>query len=432
MSFKMAKDLVIEFQAREVTRLSRQYMDLLDSPHPSVRLQGINGLKKTGTWTEYALKLAEDSNFGVRKALAEYIKETGTQDQQPVIEQLLMDPDDRVRLSALNALYAINPEPERLRVLLQDPSPKIRVRVLKLAASELPPEDVQPLLEDRHVSVRAEAYQAFIERTEDPVALEKIAQETPFPQARKSALLKLLVFRPDFVQKFFSEMLSSDRYTEQEKKVALTTLKHLPYDAIASILRQAFDDPRLRAHYPVLIPLYVEINLDSPATAISFLTAWLEAEEPKIRLSAVKGFGKLAEPATVTLLRERLQDSDETVRAAAVDALARLMDYELEKVVGDLLQDHSYLVRKAAIKAISRLKLVDEYANFVERMNEKKEETRLRVACIEHSAKARYGFAIESPKRIMGDLSEASLIRSAAAYALLRLSPAAVIELLSQ
>ncbi|MDD8053411.1 MAG: hypothetical protein PHX90_04955, partial [Thermotogota bacterium] len=96
------------------------------------------------------------------------------------------------------------------------------------------------------------------------------------------------------------------------------------------------------------------------------------------------------------------------------------------------LQDHSYLVRKAVMKAISRLKLEDEYANLVERINEKKEEIHVRKTGIEQSAKVRYSYAIESLKRIMNDESEDSLIRGAAAQALLRISPAAVIELLSR
>ncbi len=432
MSFKMAKELLMEYHSREITRLSKQYMALLDSPQASVRLQGINGLKKTGTWSEYLLKFADDSDFRIRRALAEYIKETGTQNQQPVIEQLLKDPDDRVRLSALNAFYAINPDPERLKALLEDPSPKLRARVLKIAASDLLSKDIQPLLEDKHLSVRAEAYQAYIEKTEDPEVLEKIVNETVFPQARKSALLKLLVFRPAFVLKFFPEMLSSDRYPEKEKKALLAILKYLPYDAIQSALLQAFDDPRLRAHYPTMIPLYVEINLESPATVISFLAKWLESEEGSIRLASVKGFGKVSEPTTVTILREKLEDPDEKVRAATVDALARLLDYELENFIERLLQDHSYLVRKAVMKAISRLKLEDEYANLVERINEKKEEIHVRKTGIEQSAKVRYSYAIESLKRIMNDESEDSLIRGAAAQALLRISPAAVIELLSR
>jgi len=44
----------------------------------------------------------------------------------------------------------------------------------------------------------------------------------------------------------------------------------------------------------------------------------------------------------------------------------------------------------------------------------------------------RYSYAIESLKRIMNDESEDSLTRGAAAQALLRISPAAVIELLSR
>ncbi len=134
----------------------------------------------------------------------------------------------------------------------------------------------------------------------------------------------------------------------------------------------------------------------------------------------------------MTILREKLEDPDEKVRAATVDALARLLDYELENFIERLLQDHSYLVRKAVMKAISRLKLEDEYANLVERINEKKEEIHVRKTGIEQSAKVRYSYAIESLKRIMNDESEDSLIRGAAAQALLRISPAAVIELLSR
>ncbi len=432
MSFKMAKELLMEYHSREIIRLSKQYMDLLDSPQASARLYGINGLKKTGTWSEYPLKFADDSDFRIRKALAEYIKETGTQNQLPVIEHLLKDPDDRVRMNALNALYAIDPDRERLKTFLEDPSPKIRERVLKIAASDLLSKDIEPLLGDKIASVRAEAYQAFIEKTEDAEVLEKIVNETPFPQARKNALQKLLVFHPAFVLRFFPEMLSSGRYSEKEKKSLLAILKYLPYDAIRSVLLQAFEDQGLRAHYPALIPLFVEITLESPATVIGFLTKWVEAEEAPIRLAAVKGFGKVSEPATVTVLREKLEDPDEKVRAATVDALARLMDYELEIVVERLLQDHSCLVRKAVLKAISRLKLEEEYPNFVERINEKREETHVRKTSIEQSAKVRYSYAIESMKRIMNDESEDSLIRSAAAQALLRISPAAVIELLSR
>jgi HEAT repeat protein len=430
MSFKMAKELLLEYESQEMTRLTRQYLALLDYPQAAVRVQGINGLKKTGTWSEYVTQFADDSDFRVRKALAEYIKENGTQNHQPVIERLLADPDDRVRLSALAALYAINPEPEALKQYLKDPSPKIRARLLKIASAELSMDDIQPLLSDKDNGVCTEAYLVYVEKTEDAEILEKIVKETRFPQVRKSALQKLLVYHPAFVVSFYPEMLGSSLYSEKEKKILLSILKFLPFDAIQGVLHQVFEDPQLRMYYPTLIPLYVDINLESPATVISLLSKWVDDEEASVRLAAVKGFGKLSEPATVSILRDKLGDFDEKVRSAAVEALSRLLDYELENVIEELVKDHSYLVRKSALKAISKLKLEDEYAYLTEKIAEKKEELRVRKTGIEQSAKVRYSYAIELLKTIMKDESENSDIRSSAAQALLRISPAAVIELL--
>lgn len=431
MSFKMAKELVFEFVEKEITQLTKQFLLLLDSSNPNVRLQGINALKKIGSYSEYVPKMSEDADYRIRKAVAEYIKAVGTSAHQPVIEKLLKDFDDRVRVSALTALYTINPSFEEIREYLTDASPRLRARILKIASMEMTKEDLAPLVKDKDMNVQKQALLALIDKTEDQEVLKALVKDTPFSDVRKKSIQKLLIFDPVFVVSYFGEMLQSENLPEKEKRILLGLVKYLPSDIIHNILDQIFEDVRYRKFYPKVLPLFVEINFDSTARVISLLSKLIDDEENSIRLAAVKGFGKLSEPTTVTILRNHLQDTDEKVRSAVVEALSKMLDYELQESIESLSKDFSVAVRKSVIKAIAKLKLEDDYGYLLEKISEKKEESKLRKTGIEQSAKVKYSHAIELLKRIIQDETETYFVRNAAASSLLKISPAAVIELFS-
>jgi HEAT repeat protein len=114
-----------------------------------------------------------------------------------------------------------------------------------------------------------------------------------------------------------------------------------------------------------------------------------------------------------------------------MNAMSKMLDYHIVEIIDDVCKDYSKTVRKAAIRAIGRLKIEDAYTFVTETIKNYKEDDGVRKEAMNIAARLKLGEAVPILESIMQNQHEDFDMINNAARSLLRISPEAVIELLS-
>jgi len=431
MSYKTARELIEIFEQKTQTEMSIKYLEFLDSISPSVRNQGILGLIKLGFFTDKIIELLDDVSPSVRKSALKYFKEMGFKGDIKKISSLLEDPEDSIRAAAIDTLYNITSEELNLNKYLFDPSPKVRRTAITVLCDEIDEESLDLLIDDSDRFVKDFALSIKIDRTEDKEVLLEAIENTDNFSIMKKSLLKMMFFDSDFAVEKINSILKDKNLDLKNRKQISQILKDIPLDVSMNIINDVVENTSNDEMIARLMPMYVNLNEESPAKVISTLNSHLDSELSSVKLAAVKGFGSLSEPSTADILRQLLADRDEYIRAASIDALSKMLDYSLSETLEDYFEDHSKIVRKSAVKALGKLKIEDVYGLFVKIISEKKEDDSVRKAAINCAGRLKVADAVFTLQSIIKDNIESYSIRNLAARALLRISVDAVINTLS-
>lgn len=431
MSYKTARELIEIFEQKTLTEMSIKYLEFIESISPSVRSQGILGLVKLGFHSDKIEEMLEDNSPAVRKSALKYFKEMGFAGDLKKISKLLEDPEDMIRAQAIETIYMITSEDINLKRFLFDPSPKVRRSAINTLCEEIDDDSLDLLVEDTDLYVRNAAIHIKLDRTEDKEVLRDFIENSEEFTILKKSLLKMLFFDSEYAISKINEILKDENIDLKNKKYISQLLKDLPLDVSLSIVNDVVENLREDDILSKLIPVYVNLNEESPAKVISTLNSHLDSKSPAIRLAATKGFGTLCEPSTADILRDLLADRDENIRASAIEALSKMLDYSLAESLEDFFLDHSKFVRKSAVKALGKLKLEDMYDKFIKIINERKEDDGVRKAAINYAGKLKVTDAVFSLQEIIKDDKESYSLRNLAARSLLKISVDAVINTLS-
>ncbi len=431
MSFKVAKELVSNFEQKNVAKFSVQYDELLDSVSPSVRMQAINGMIKFELNSEKLGRMLEDPHPGVRKTAVKYFREMGSADDYEKIVSLLSDPEESVCVEAVQTIYWLTSDYD-LRPFLENDSPKIRLAVLKTMEEELENENLEPLIDDLNPKVKKLALSIKIKRTQDVELLKRTISESKDFQLRKTALNKLIHIEPKYcLEKLESFLNDHSSFSDRERQSLLSIIKDLPVDIAEKIVNGIVEERKDDILIPKLIMPYVNLNIEAPSRVISSLEYFVDHENAEIRAQSLKGFAKLNETSTVPTIRSKITDPDERVRTASMNAMSKMLDYHIVEIIDDVCKDYSKTVRKAAIRAIGRLKIEDAYIFVTETIKNYKEDDGVRKEAMNIAARLKLGEAVPILESIMQNQHEDFDMINNAARSLLRISPEAVIELLS-
>ncbi|HOO31964.1 MAG TPA: HEAT repeat domain-containing protein [Thermotogota bacterium] len=431
MSFKIAKELVSNFEQKNVAKFSVQYDELLNSVSPSVRMQAISGMIKFELNSEKIAKLLEDPHPGVRKTAVKYFREMGVADDYEKMIPLLDDPEESVCIEAIQTIYWLTSDYE-LRPMLNNDSPKIRLAVLKTLEEEIENETLEPLLTDLNPGVQKLALSIKIKRTQDVELLKKTVSESSDFQLRKTALVKLIPIEPKYcLEKLEAFLTDRSAFSDRERQSFISIIKDLPLDIAEKIVNGIVEQRKDDVLIPKLIMPYVNLNIEAPSRVISSLEYFVEHENAEIRAQSLKGFAKLNETSTVPIIRSKISDPDERVRTASMNAMSKMLDYHIVEIIDDVCKDYSKNVRKAAVRAIGRLKIEDAYSFIIDTIKNYKEDDGVRKESMNIAARLKLGEAVPILKQIMQNPQEDFDMINISARSLLRISPEAVIELLS-
>ncbi len=433
MSFKEAKEKVMEFKHRNEARLEAQHDELLHSSKPDIRARAISAMMKYEQSSAEIEKLLKDHNPKVRQmAIRYYFKHSDTKDHE-LIEPLLDDLVDIVVIEAIYTCFWLSKDDDEARFLLRfldHKSPSIRLATLKTASEYIDSEQMIDLTKDPDKKVAEMANMILVKRSSDKNDLMKIVEGEYKMDLKKIALDKLRLNQPKYAKEWLESLINSPEYSATQRTKLVSLIDDYPLEISEGIINNQVERVKDEAIVPRVILRYVKNNKDAPNRVFTTLRGYLEHKNPAMRVAAIKGFSKLNEASGSLEVREYIFDPDEKVRAAAVNALAKMLDFHLAEHIPELIKDHSWHVRIAVVKAVGRMKIEDFYDLVVDIVCKKREDERVWKEAIKVAAKLKLGEVVYSLQEVMKDDHEEFSILNNTADALLSISPEAVLEIL--
>jgi len=430
VTLKTAREMMQRFEETTLSRICQKYLDEVASLNPQVRKQSLSGLRKNAYYLPELARMANDPHPAVRSELATYFGEVGSIADFENVSPLLEDPDERVRAAAVQGLWVLSDPETDWKVFLQDPAPAVRLAALHVLQEELESDELTQLAGDLNPKVAEKARAILVERTQDPATLQQLFSQALSSALKTKILSRLILFDFPVALAHLKEILDDPTLEPRFRIQVARLLPQIPFEQARELLNLQVENRKDPVLLPSLIPLYVRFNEESPARAISHLQSLCHHEDLSIRVAALKGIGSFEEPSTVDLFRDALEERDENLRATALEILSRMLDYSLSPLLESLLQDPGKKVRKAAIKAIGRLKLEETYPLVAQTLTQNKEDDGVRKVCLQLAGRLKIPEAIPSIQRLLLDELEDFSLRTQAGYALLRISPEALLQVL--
>jgi HEAT repeat protein len=330
----------------------------IDDPDPRARILSVCARAARGSDRDLEIlegRLEEEEVPAVRVALIHALGASGGKNQIPVLEKLLEDDDNKIRVAALEAMSLIRDpavfpffirysgdEDDRLRILSDRALARLgRANVVRLCLAMCKTQRPWMVLGGLN----------FLVGTADPVHLETFEQFVNHAD-------------PEISRKAREGM---DVLAAEGSQAALKRRKELPPPPPEPVP----PPPPRRPLVSRKIPL-PEVEVDSltsadPASRLRFirqvetrremeqlpaLLEHLEVEkDPKVLATLILTVGQMADKSAVEDLRSFLDAKDDRIRANAVESISRLLQPEERGLLGRLLGDSNNRVRANAALA---------------------------------------------------------------------------------
>lgn len=336
--------------------LATTFLDALkDAPPPlaasAARLLGRWRVSQAFAPLRHAL---EHEAGEVGAAAAQALGQLGDLRATDALLDALAHPDSTVAQAALAALLTLRPPSlaADLRVRLEDPHPQVRALALQGLARLDPQQALDDLiaaLEDPHPQVQRAAVQAL--------------GAHPAPQARAALLERLAHGFPELQATILSAL--TGRFTPAERPYLLESLRHpLPWVRLhaCQALRHLPADPTTQEMLLVLLddpfpPVRanaLRALASTPSVALADrAAAFLQAEEPDLRLAATEALAACDTPQAVQHLREALAHWPTLEKPFLWRALARMHTPQAQATLQEALADpqHTPAVLQALVEA---------------------------------------------------------------------------------
>jgi HEAT repeat protein len=284
---------------------------------------------------------------------------------QLVAEQGILPQDELDTLSVLEG-----PDLERFREVWQPLPAGARarlIRALKAAAEERLRLDYSALnrlaLDDPEAEVRQAGVESTIEDN-SPALLHKLLQlvesdpslEVRWAAAEDLSRFTLLGELEDLDQETTGELKarlqSVVRDTRQAPKVRTSALSALGYFSdveSAEGLAAGFSDPVLR------VGAVRGMGRSADPRWTDRLMPVLGSDDPDLRLEAAHALGEIEDERAVTPLVEMVSDPDQEVRLAVIEALGRIGGEDAREALLFVAEDPEDRIREAADRALEEL-----------------------------------------------------------------------------
>jgi len=228
-----------------------------------------------------------------------------TLDFSQIFRIILKDPDEEVRLAALDGLWEDEDEalvPYVIRMMKEDPSVSVRATAALLLGQ---------------FALLGE--------------LEEIGAETTV--AIRSALLSVI---------------ASPKEDVEVRRRAVEAISYLGGEDVAQVIDEAYRDKDERMTVSAIFAM--GHNLDERWTP--FVRKELKNPRPEIRMEAARAAGELEMQDTVPVLLELVQDQDPEVKEAAIEALGNIGGDRAVQALLDLLQTDDEAIQAATLAAL--------------------------------------------------------------------------------
>lgn len=330
----------------------------LRPPHFDVRL-GLFALAKLGSlrWSWNLIATEGGTPRFVWWPAAWAAAELQGDELQSVFLYYAGSPDPTLRLYGARGLASLGPDRAKdyVRLLVYDPSEKVRIEAIrasaKLSLDELVPDLLKQLSGDT-AYVRAEVLKA-LGRLKDRAAVEPLIDELGSESGwfRRLALAALANQDPDTFWVLLSG-LGTDRDWRLRQTLA-ELLGRTTGERPTILLRSMLDDsdPRVRAS------VLHAMSRVAPEAASRFAVQYLKDDDPYARVAAAESLAHLkAAKAAAPIEQAFLVDEDEDprIRPSLLDALANLDLTAAVPVAERALDDAEWLVRRQARAVLTR------------------------------------------------------------------------------
>jgi HEAT repeat protein len=381
-SWRVRKEAVDALLAAAVSEeIIEEFVLLLESDNAGLRNSAVEALERLGVQAMPILcRHVTDDDHDVRKFVIDILGSIGDAEAMPLLLNALDDPEPNVCAAAaenLGKIGNVQAVPHLLQALRKSDI-WLRYTVLEALSKigkPVPMTVITPLLGENLLKKAAfdclgaigdaEAAPLLIEgikervkniREAAVVALMKVRERLPAPEAKQLVDVKLVVFNcSPSVEGLLSSLDTADRGL---KEALLKLLGIIGDERAIGRLLQCFRDDRLRKYCLLAFKAMGE----KAATALIRLFPGADDEE---RSFIAYICGELCCPGCAQLLRAGMRDASPLLRKVSVKAAGKAGLSGLVKEIAPILDDTEPEVRKAAVEALSRLAVEDGEAVLV-------------------------------------------------------------------
>ncbi len=301
-------------------------------------------------------RMVRSPSLAVRQALIRGVLINPKAGDRTLVEALLVDPNARVRETALSALSLFSPG-ERVNWLKgrwpNESEEAVRLQLLRFVAKEKDPALVALLvaaLGDSHETVKSAVRQSLVTMGTTMVpTLMALFDRQPLAVREQLALILGDIGDRRAVDLLWRCVRSTDRWLRLHAVQALAALQHR--DSLAKLLELLSNEADLWMRATLLIAVARLGGPDLEATIAAHLTH----QDARVRANAVEALGLLGSPGALDKIKPVFRDPNDRVRVNAALTLYKLGDSTVLSTLRGMCAERNKWIKSSAAFALGEI-----------------------------------------------------------------------------